>query len=59
MYDIISREITIHTIIHGAYIRFWPTLVVHIVMRAFSWRMGGEMCNSKHIGRQKSLSRNV
>jgi len=26
VYGIFSREITIHTVIYGAHIRFWPTL---------------------------------
>ena len=26
MYGIFGREITIHTVIYGVYIRFWPTL---------------------------------
>jgi hypothetical protein len=28
-YGIFSREITIHTVIYGVYIRFWPTLLIH------------------------------
>ena len=27
-YGIFSREITVHTVIYGAYIRFWPTLFI-------------------------------
>jgi hypothetical protein len=28
MYGIFGREITIHTVIYGVYIRFWPTLLM-------------------------------
>ena len=34
-------EITIHTVIHGAYIRFWPTLhmrmLMLMLMQCFVW----------------------
>ena len=29
IYGILSREITIHTVIYGVHIRFWPTLHMH------------------------------
>jgi len=29
VYDIFGREITVHTVIYGVYIQFWPTLVYH------------------------------
>ena len=33
-YVVVSREITIHKVIYGADIRFWPTLlIVHWVVR--------------------------
>jgi hypothetical protein len=31
-YGIFSREITIHTVMYGADVRFWPTLVIWIEM---------------------------
>ena len=31
VHGIFSREITIHTVIYGADIRFWPTLLMQLV----------------------------
>ena len=30
-YGIFGREITIHTVIYGVYIQFWPTLIMTLV----------------------------
>ena len=29
MYGIFGRETTIHTVIYGVYVRFWPTLLIY------------------------------
>ena len=37
--DIFGREITIHTVIYGVYIRFWPTLCIwYCLLRCCSVR---------------------
>ena len=30
LYSMFGREITKHTVIYGVYIRFWPTLKMHL-----------------------------
>jgi len=45
MYGIFGREITIHTVIYGADIRFWPTLGMCIQQLRVPWaRMCARMC---------------
>jgi len=48
-YSIFSREITIHTDIYGAHIRFWPTLLMYygkqlILVNLFSPSFGVRHC---------------
>ena len=31
LYGVFGREITIHTVIYGVYIQFWPTLAVSVL----------------------------
>jgi hypothetical protein len=35
IYGIFGREITIHTVIYGVYIRFWPTLFMYDAVSLF------------------------
>jgi hypothetical protein len=42
IYGVVGREITIHTVIYGVYIRFWPTLCIGTITYFF-----GEMLNDQ------------
>jgi len=32
IYGIFGRGITKYTVVYGVYIRFWPTLVIHVMI---------------------------
>jgi hypothetical protein len=49
IYGIFGREITIHTVIYGAYIRFWPTLAMLDALGIKPWPGAWKCINSLNV----------